>query len=313
MMQDNNRRTPKVSTFEWVASPPQVVRHLAHTELRGTVADVGCGTSNLALALAAAPAVHRVLAIDRDAGCIEHMRKTSPHPKLEYRALDLLALGRHRANLAGALDCVVDKGMLDCAVVEGCAAPYLRAIEAMLAPGGVFAAVSFREERLVSRLLGSGDLAWTVCRCIELEAEDGGPRQGLLCVVHKWERAPATRTTDKDNLEQHILDVLDTWYTEEQPYLTSEREAAIRQCWFERSSGGEAGAAPPALPVQAAYEVLLTADERTEVRFDDFVDDLGRYLATSSRDVEARMGFGAFDAEKRLELGVGLAFLRAWQ
>ena len=65
--------------------------------------------------------------------------------------------------------------------------------------------------------------------------------------------------------------------------------------------------------MQAAYEVLLTADERTEVLFDDFVDDLGRYLATSSRDVEARMGFDAFDAVERLELGAGLAFLRASQ
>ena len=82
------------------------------------------------------------------------------------------------------------------------------------------------------------------------------------------------------------------WYREQAPLLTPSRAAELRAAWAERAGGGGG-----ALPLRAAFEVLLTPQERDEVGFDGFLDDVNAYLRERGRPPDAD--------ELTLELALG--------
>ena len=105
--------------------------------------------------------------------------------------------------------------------------------------------------------------------------------------------------------------VVDEWYRNVDPLLTREREEQTRARWADAvaslraaeaaaaagghaRAGGQGGSGgfevppqPEHLPLRTAYEVLLTADERGEMDFDDFAADVAPFLAEAGRDAEA--------------------------
>lgn len=53
--------------------------------------------------------------------------------------------GGGTAPAAGSCALVMDKGTLDCALVEGTGAALLCAVDRLMPPGGIYAVISFRE------------------------------------------------------------------------------------------------------------------------------------------------------------------------
>jgi len=130
--------------------------------------------------------------------------------------------------------------------------------------------------------------------------------------------------------------VLDTWFREQQPLLTPERQAALEAAWAAAVAGvGAFGNAHRALPLpppvdscqelaatatsatmttttqqlearlglRAAYEAMFLAEERAEYEFDDFLEDF-----QSGKSAEETSGDST-----TLSLADAIEFLRANQ
>ena len=115
---------PKAGRFEWIA-PWEEVRALLEPSVLGLrpdarALDLGCGTSTLALELSRVPGIGSVVGLDREPGCIEHMRSTHGEPPgVRWVAGDILSPGADALIPSTCLDLIVDKGTLDCALVRG--------------------------------------------------------------------------------------------------------------------------------------------------------------------------------------------------
>ena len=124
--------TKKHGTFEWIVGWEELAAHLAPPAVLGLApgaraVDLGCGTSELPVHLAASGYAH-VLAVDRDVGCIAHMHaRHGAVPGLAWRACDLVH-GDLAALLPpdGTADLLLDKGTLDCALSEDTVAALVR-------------------------------------------------------------------------------------------------------------------------------------------------------------------------------------------
>ena len=82
--------------------------------------------------------------------------------------------------------------------------------------------------------------------------------------------------------------VLDQWYTQENPLLTTRREQQLRDAWADALARGLGGASAAAvghrggvLPLAVAYELVLTAEERTEITLPEFEEDIATFLAAA--------------------------------
>ena len=236
----------KSGRFEWICSWEQLSPHLATLPLptrpHGARAlDIGCGTSTVALELRQLSGVGCVTAVDRESGCIAHMRATYGEPSgLRWRVHDLIGPGVLAETLSGSgeapqqggeapqqggealqqggealqqggeapqqggealqqggealehAELILDKGTLDCALVEGHGARLLCEVRKLLVVGGVYAVISFREIDQLTRLLECEALGWEVEARHELPATRGPP--GCLCIVRA--ATPCTTSTN---------------------------------------------------------------------------------------------------------------------
>ena len=215
----------KSGRFEWICSWEQLSPHLATLPLptrpHGARAlDIGCGTSTVALELRQLSGVGCVTAVDRESGCIAHMRATYGEPSgLRWRVHDLLGPDVLAETLSGSVEApqqggealqqggealqqggealehaelILDKGTLDCALVEGHGARLLCEVRKLLVVGGVYAVISFREIDQLTRLLECEALGWEVEARHELPATRGPP--GCLCIVRA--ATPCTTSTN---------------------------------------------------------------------------------------------------------------------
>jgi hypothetical protein len=145
--------------------------------------------------------------------------------------------------------------------------------------------------------------------------------------------------------------VLDEWYVEQTPFLTHEREAALRAAWAEAVAAREAQASSDelessgaqccggsrsceashsgehsqpcradALPRCEAYRLAFTPTEQTEISFGDFEEELLDFRAPPTDASEAapsaggaeESGVASVDSEV-VDLETVLDFLRATQ
>ena len=81
--------------------------------------------------------------------------------------------------------------------------------------------------------------------------------------------------------------------------------------WAQAQAVAPPEAGHGALPLRAAFEILLTADERTEVSFEDFTDDLSAFLSEQDEQREDDLAGerAASTLVDVLTLNQGLAFL----
>ena len=275
----------KSGTFEWVVSwsdlapllSPAALR-IAHSAPRAI--DVGCGTSELPSALLDA-GYASVTAVDRDEDCVAHMRARHPNSGLVWSACDVCDDGAAQTLGAASYNLVFDKGMLDCALVEHSAAALLCTVRRLLAAGGAYAIVSFRAPELLRPLLTCAALGLSEPACTSIAPPGGEVASAVtLCVLRPVPAASAD--VDVGAVADHIARVLDWWYREQAPLLTPSRAAELRAAWAERAGGGGG-----ALPLRAAFEVLLTPQERDEVGYDGFLDDVNAYLRERGRPPDA--------------------------
>ena len=115
----------KTGHFEWVSDCSAVMEYLDMARLGCShdmrVLDIGCGTSMLPICMRRQPGIASVVAIDRDAGCVAHMRSAHAAEQIEWLTCDIcngateyLAPGL----VEDGFDLIVDKGTFDCALVE---------------------------------------------------------------------------------------------------------------------------------------------------------------------------------------------------
>ena len=80
----------------------------------------------------------------------------------------------------------------------------------------------------------------------------------------------------------HVQAIVDQWYRDEAPLLTAEREQQLRVDWAaavaEATPGGPSDGA---LPLRAAWHVMLTPDERGELPLDEFAEDAAAFMELS--------------------------------
>ena len=107
--------------FEWVNGWEVLAPHLSPSSLglppTARVVDIGCGTSSLPLHLSTMYV--EVVGVDREAHCTASM--TAQHGcsnLLRWLTCDVTAAELDESLPEGCADLVVDKGMLDCALVR---------------------------------------------------------------------------------------------------------------------------------------------------------------------------------------------------
>ena len=181
----------------------------------------------------------------------------------------------------------------------------------LLAPCGVYVVISFRRRELLLPLLTSAELPWHVEHEL-LPMKSGSPAS--ICFLHK--HAGGECLAQPQAVARHMQNVVDWWYKQEDPLLTTERELQVREAWSAAMATKNASwtahsdispMAPPLaadhLPLPTAFEVLFTAAEREEIGFDGFLSDL-----------ESLVGRGADGAMPHsLSLEDALTYLRSEQ
>ena len=298
--------------FDWVANAAQLAPLLTPEALRlpatASVVDIGCGNSWLPLHLATQLA--RVTALDREADCVASMQAThgAQHERVTWVACDVCdAEALASVCPQGSADLVFDKGTLDCAIVEQDAARLLYNVRtSLLAPEGVYVVVSFRKPDLLVPLLSLLD--WEVVHA-PLPLSDREQPASVCTMRRAANGAPPTF----DALSLRTGELLDQWYREEAPLMTAERAQQLRTDWAaalaarRADSGRDAGAAEPAadgpLPLTVAWEVMLSADERSELPLDDFAADVAPFLAEPLVDAAASLDHA------RITLAAAMAYL----
>lgn len=318
------------NTFEWVAGW-NVLESLLRPSALGLrptarAVDLGCGFSTLPLHLASLYA--EVLALDREEHCVETMTARyercgcngkgaradgNAGSRLRWAVCDVCSAdGLAQSCGPGSADLVVDKGTLDCAIVEQDAARLLCNVAWLLAPGGVYVVISFRKPALLLAVLSCAELAWTVKhQLLELP----GSEPASFCVLRrKNTSAGASTPPDVEAVARHVQLVADDWYTRVDPLLTREREERTRVAWAAvlAKTGHASG---ELLPLRTAFEVLLTAEERGEIEFGDFMSDIAPFVERSSGSSAENNGGERMssDGESLIGLTAGLAYLQEQQ
>lgn len=184
---------------------------------------------------------------------------------------------------------------------------------------------------------------------VERTTSDGaapllGPQRATLCLVRKPASATA-RTPDPTALQEQLEAVLDGWYVEQSPFLTPEREAALRAAWAQAvaargteascdrfgCSGAQSCEGEPsyedgcswradALPSGEAYRLVFTRVEQTEISFRDFDEELFAFRALPTDAPTAALSAGRAEesgdapvASQPVDLETVIDFLRATQ
>ena len=306
--------TEKHGTFEWIVGWQELANHLAPPAVLGLkpgaqAVDLGCGTSEVPVHLAAS-GYARVVAVDRDAGCIAHMHsRHGAVPGLSWRECDLVDGDLAGLLPGGSADLVLDKGTLDCALAEDTVAALLCTVHGVLAVEGVYVAISFRPAALLLPLLSCAELQMEPPDLVTISARQGG--EATLCRLRR--RAAAVEAPHLAPVAAATGRVLDWWYREQQPLLTDARRQKLESDWAAAAAAAmaaaaaagleveEAGApdgpaprrsadatrspaAPPdaevggPLPLHAAFGVVLSPEEQGEVGLEAFEEDVRGFL-----------------------------------
>jgi hypothetical protein len=162
--------------------------------------------------------------------------------------------------------------------VENTAAEFLATVARVLTLAGVYTIISFRNERLLRKLLECQELPFAPMEHTELPAMQGD--NASFCRVRR--RSGCAREPDLEALRARIDNVVDWWYREQSPLLTRARKEEIHAAWTacaRKTAQADVYLEGVALPLHAAFEILLTAEERTELSFEDFLGDLCPFLS----------------------------------
>ena len=307
-------------TFEWVADWEQLREVLSPTSLglppTARVVDVGCGTSTLPLHLATM--YTSVVGADREPHCAASMSAMHANSEglcwvtCDVTTSDTAALDATLPE--GSSELVVDKGTLDCALTEDEASRLLCNVARMLSSGGVYVVISFRKRELLVPLLTCDQLPWTVEHRPLLPATGLGSPSSI-CIMRKCASAGGMPPS-VDVVSAHLQAIQDQWYQHDNPLLTAEREAHLREAWstaaMRQQDRPPRGVLPTDhLPLAVAFEVLFTPEERGEIGIDGFVSDL---LDGDPTHGEGRgKPSGVPEAPRSIGLEEALAYLRREQ
>ena len=211
-----------------------------------------------------------------------------------------------------SFDLVVDKSTLDCTLCSDCSATasFLTEIYRTLRmDGGVYLVISFHELDLILPLLRDLPGAqWTVTHttmerqveCLVYNAsgrfvacptdtsfsdaestEEQNPRKPLNVLIARRYALkensvdgfcePSTNLS-LESVVQHVQDVNDRWFQDEQPLLTDSRIEDLRKA-FSTEKSDQCEEKSKYLSLENAYEVIFTQAEREHLTYDHFLED----------------------------------------
>jgi SAM-dependent methyltransferase len=262
----------KVGTFEWIASfsilKPFIEKLLmSNYDTASQVLVIGCGTSLLAENIASEwGTAHHVAAVDNDSQCIDHLKLSFPASRVHYSECDLLAPINKDILKTEKFTAIIDKGTYDAILVEGSVVDLLRNIFHLLHPQGSYLLFSIHPEDFLCRFFSSIYSGLEISEYGTLRNSDND--QFTVMILRKSSVHPF----DEIKFFEHEKTILDIFYKEEQPYLTSELEMKIR------STFAELGDKNNFLLLSQAYEILF--EENLEYSLDLFLEDLQQFPLT---------------------------------
>lgn len=231
--------TGKEGTFDWVLDWGEFKGYLSawHSYVSSTrppaalrALVVGCGTSPLSAHLGESGWFQSVVSIDNDPQCVSHMRRQhAGNSMLEWYVYDLVERTGSTEYFDGeGFDLIVDKGTLDAILVEGVCSPMLCEVHRLLATEGCYLLCSIHTKELLCPLLSAPILGLEIIKVDDIEyhstaGSGGGGRSGsgggtMMLLVKRT----CNYHIDEQALLGHEQEVMDFFYKEEQPLLSTE-------------------------------------------------------------------------------------------
>lgn len=275
----------KVGVFEWIVGFEDIRKYFGskYTGLTKDnacmkVLEIGCGTSTLSATLLSELRFGEVVSIDNDADCVRHMQEMyKDRIELKWFVYDMIEdIGKLQGNcldVNGYFDIVVDKGTFDAIHVEGSVSPLLEEVHRLLAVGGVYILVSINSPNYLKPLMEIEELSYSV-HVEQLQLSSFRVATVVIC------RKLSNRAINSEVLAEKEQAISDAYFQEENPMLTPEYEAFIREMYCKRAVNG-------VLSLRNAHSVLFSsehnpnADAFLSYSMDLFLEDLSEFqLAT---------------------------------
>jgi SAM-dependent methyltransferase len=229
----------KIGNYDWIIDSVELLRFMMSNPTLNPFAQfkricvLGCGTSTLSVDLLHAgdpksPA--EVVSLDNDTGCLRHMADGHRNePRLKWEYCDLTQLDGHVNDLAiNPFDLVVDKGTFDAILVGGTSWEFLANVHRLLAPRGVFVLCSLHTEDLLQPLLSISALEMDVT----LHTVGTERLKGTVALVKKKNLHSTLHshsfTLSYDDLRLQEKQIMDCYYQQQNPLISSEQEQNIR-------------------------------------------------------------------------------------
>ncbi len=221
-----------------------------------------------------------------------------------------------------SFDLVVDKSTLDCTLCSDCTATaaFLCEIYRTLICQGIYLIISFHELDLILPLLRDLPGAnWSVShttmeRQVEnIQANENGrigttpendgiiSRKPLNVLIARKLSESGASSLVFETVVQHVQEINDRWFQEEQPLLTNERIEQLKASFFGSEKLSKR------LSLGEAYEVMFTEAEREHLTYEYFLEDWEAFCEPATHEV------GETNSTAIMTFDLALNFLRANQ
>lgn len=270
----------KIGQFDWIMEYDDL-KDILFNELKEylkihsldsiRVLDVGCGTSQLPVALLKS-GFGEVVAIDNDFGCIQHMSGLSELKErllwLQHDILEEPSETNYSELSDERFDIIIDKATLDYMLAEGPVADMLCNVHRMLKrDGAIYVICSAHNENFLVPFFQMPALGFLVTSYKVSRTVAGAllPTLGTVIVCKKLPNSPLL--VDQRALADQERKAMDDFFQEVKPLLSLQQIEELR------------GAFPQdcCLPLEEAHKVMFGAHEVLSYSFAMFLEDLGGF------------------------------------
>lgn len=239
---------------------------------------VTIGTSLLSYDLVEKNRYRHVLSIDNDSDCINYMReKYQDNVHLNWMVYDMVDNSNNSAILRDkSYDLIIDKGTLDAILVEGSVCTMLYDIHRILNVGGVYFICSLHSSTFLASLLEIDELDFRVSYYECKSMKNQGNIIGTIAICEKVH----DNVINIENLQKIETLNMDKHFQEDNPYLTNELQERISNeftYYYSQTNPNLVDNDDMAVPVEIAYKLMFTENDRLYYSFDLFLEDLNSF------------------------------------
>lgn len=258
----------KIGHFEWIVSYDGIKHYLLQPYLKqsdlgvgSTVLIIGCGTSTLAESIAEDFSPSQVIAIDNDAGCIDHMKKMKSSQVI-YECYDLVEPSRSTLLGDERFHLIVDKGTFDAILVEGSVVSLLEEVSRMLRISGKYVLFTINKQAFIERLFAIPTLHFRLLHAEKLSAD----HEENVFIFEKIQM----KSCFTSELAEHERLILHQAFHVECSLLSQEFLRNLEREYKQRMNGLE----DKGLDAIDAYNIMFAERKDLEYSFEMFVEDV---------------------------------------